>query len=59
MKVGDLPPMMGKLKGLNELLTEEEITAILGESYPDTGQEIDFESFLRVYPAFGHCFICV
>ncbi|KAG1327304.1 Fimbrin-5 [Cocos nucifera] len=48
-KVRDLPPVMGKLKGLNELLSEEEITAILGESYPDTGQEIDFESFLRAY----------
>ncbi|XP_010913192.1 fimbrin-4 [Elaeis guineensis] len=49
VKVRDLPPVMGKLKGLNELLNEEEITAILGESYPDTGQEIDFESFLRAY----------
>nr|XP_029121979.1 fimbrin-5 isoform X2 [Elaeis guineensis] len=49
VKLGDLPPMMVKLKGLNELLTEQEITAILGESYPDTDQEIDFESFLRVY----------
>ncbi|XP_038972766.1 fimbrin-5-like isoform X1 [Phoenix dactylifera] len=49
VKLGDLPPMMVKLKGLNELLTEQEITAILGESYPDTNKDIDFESFLRVY----------
>ncbi|XP_008777493.1 fimbrin-5-like [Phoenix dactylifera] len=49
VKVGDLPPTLGKLKGLNELLTEEEITVILGKSYPDTSQEIDFESFLRAY----------
>lgn len=48
MKLGDLPPMMVKLKGLNELLTEQEIAAILGESFPDTNQDIDFESFLRV-----------
>lgn len=48
MTVGDLPPLMVKLKGLNEVLTEEEISAILRESYPDTGQEIEFENFLRV-----------
>ncbi|KAH7674160.1 EF-hand-containing protein [Dioscorea alata] len=47
--VGDLPPLMVKLKGLNEVLTEEEISAILRESYPDTGQEIEFENFLRAY----------
>lgn len=49
VKVGDLPPVMVKLKGLNELLTEQEITVMLGESYPDTSQEIDFEAFLRGY----------
>ncbi|KAJ0965158.1 hypothetical protein J5N97_026296 [Dioscorea zingiberensis] len=47
--VGDLPPLMVKLKGLNEVLTEGEISAILAESYPDTGQEIEFENFLRAY----------
>ncbi|KAH7663725.1 Calponin homology domain-containing protein [Dioscorea alata] len=40
---------MVKLKGLNEVLTEEEISAILRESYPDTGQDIEFENFLRAY----------
>ncbi|KAK1267980.1 Fimbrin-like protein 2 [Acorus gramineus] len=47
--VGDLPRVMAKLKGLAERLSEEEITAILGESYSDLDSEIDFESFLRVY----------
>jgi plastin-1 len=40
--------MMKKLRGLNEV-SEEEIGAFLSESYPDTDQEIEFESFLRVH----------
>uniref|UniRef100_A0A6V7QT25 Calponin-homology (CH) domain-containing protein n=1 Tax=Ananas comosus var. bracteatus TaxID=296719 RepID=A0A6V7QT25_ANACO len=47
--VKDLPPLMAKLKGLNDVLTAEEIGAILGESYQDDSQEIEFESFLREY----------
>ncbi|CAL9090963.1 unnamed protein product [Musa acuminata var. zebrina] len=47
--VGDLPPLMGKLKGLNQVVTEQEIADILAESYPDTTHELDFETFLRVY----------
>lgn len=47
--VGDLPRLTVKLKGLNGMLSEEEISAILGSSYPDTSQEIDFEAFLREY----------
>ncbi|CAL9188294.1 unnamed protein product [Musa hybrid cultivar] len=47
--VGDLPPVMGKLKGLNQVVTEQEIADILAESYPDTTHELDFETFLRVY----------
>lgn len=46
--VGDLPPLMGKLKGLNQVVTEQEIADILAESYPDTTHELDFEAFLRV-----------
>lgn len=46
--VANLPSFMIKLKGVNEVLTEDEITSILGESYPDTSNEIDFESFLHV-----------
>ncbi|XP_020083168.1 fimbrin-4-like isoform X1 [Ananas comosus] len=47
--VKDLPPLMAKLKGLNDVLTAEEIGTILGESYQDDSQEIEFESFLREY----------
>jgi plastin-1 len=44
----NLPGMMKKLRGLNEV-SEEEIGAFLSESYPDTDQEIEFESFLQVH----------
>lgn len=47
--VGDLPPVIGKLKAFCEMFTEEEIKAILGESCSDMSEEIDFESFLRAY----------
>ncbi|XP_077216466.1 fimbrin-5-like [Tasmannia lanceolata] len=46
--VGDLPPVMAKLKALREMLTEEEIKEILVELYSTT-DEIDFETFLRAY----------
>uniref|UniRef100_A0A5B6ZPQ4 Calponin-homology (CH) domain-containing protein n=1 Tax=Davidia involucrata TaxID=16924 RepID=A0A5B6ZPQ4_DAVIN len=45
----DLPPVMAKLKALSEMLREEEIKAILGESSSDMSKEIDFESFLRAF----------
>ncbi|XP_043688985.1 fimbrin-5 [Telopea speciosissima] len=45
---GDLPPVMAKLKALNQMFSEEEISAILGES-SDVNDEIDFEAFLRAY----------
>ncbi|PKA60345.1 Fimbrin-like protein 2 [Apostasia shenzhenica] len=47
--VGNLPPLMVKLKGINEVLTEQEIASILGESYSDNSNEIDFEGFLQAY----------
>ncbi|URE12283.1 Fimbrin-like protein [Musa troglodytarum] len=47
--VGDLPPLMGKLKGLKDVVTEQEIAGILAESYAETSHELDFESFLRAY----------
>ncbi|KAJ8621508.1 hypothetical protein MRB53_030037 [Persea americana] len=47
--VGDLPSGMAKLKAFRELLSEEEIREILGESYSNTSEGIDFETFLRVY----------
>ncbi|CAN6274663.1 unnamed protein product [Urochloa humidicola] len=45
----NLPGLMKKLRGLNEVVSEEEIAAFLSESYPDSDQEIEFESFLREY----------
>ncbi|KAK1274472.1 Fimbrin-1 [Acorus gramineus] len=47
--VRDLPQVMAKMKGLVERLSEEEILAILGESYLDEDAEVEFESFLKVY----------
>ncbi|ONK69248.1 uncharacterized protein A4U43_C05F20870 [Asparagus officinalis] len=47
--VEKMPPLMAKLKGLNNVLTKEDISTILAESNPDTSKEIDFESFLRAY----------
>lgn len=47
--VVDLPPVMAKLKAFSTMFTEEDIKGILAESYADTGDEIDFEAFLRAY----------
>ncbi|WOL13943.1 fimbrin-5-like [Canna indica] len=44
-----LPPLMEKLKGLHQVVTEQDIADLLSESYPDINHEIDFESFLRTY----------
>lgn len=49
LTVEDLLPVMVKLKDLGKILTEVEIRAILGESYSNMNDELDFESFLRVY----------
>jgi plastin-1 len=46
--VGDLPAVFVKLKAYTEMFTEDEIKDILGESYKDMDEEIDFESYLRV-----------
>jgi len=55
----NLPGLMKKLRGLNEVVSEEEIAAFLSESYPDSDQEIEFESFLRVHTSrrFSELFI--
>ncbi|KAL0904742.1 hypothetical protein M5K25_026886 [Dendrobium thyrsiflorum] len=47
VRVSDLPPAMAKVKSIKDVVTKEEISSILEESYPDTGQEIEFEQFLR------------
>lgn len=46
--MGDLPSIFVKLKAFTEMFKEDEIRAILEESYKDMDEEIDFESFLRV-----------
>lgn len=47
--LGDLPPVVAKLKSLSDLLSEDEIKSILSESSHDMNDEIEFESFLRVF----------
>ncbi|XP_055801992.1 fimbrin-5 [Solanum dulcamara] len=47
--LGDLPPVMCKLKAFHDILNEDNIKAILSESSSDMSEEIGFESFLRAY----------
>ncbi|KAL6570802.1 fimbrin [Orobanche gracilis] len=47
--VGDLPFLMIKQKGINEIFDEEEIRRGFGDSHCDMDKEIDFEGFLRLY----------
>ncbi|KAL5207002.1 hypothetical protein ABZP36_031437 [Zizania latifolia] len=49
VSIKDLPPVMEKLRGIHEVLSEEEISNFLRESYPDMNQTIEFEPFLREY----------
>lgn len=53
--MGNLPPIFKKLKAFAEFFTEDEIKAVLEESYQNMDDEIDFESFLRVSPFFVLC----
>ncbi|KAK4727441.1 hypothetical protein R3W88_032358 [Solanum pinnatisectum] len=46
--LGDLPPVLCKLKAFQGILIEDDIKEILSESSSDMSEEIDFESFLRV-----------
>jgi hypothetical protein len=41
--------LLALMKGLNEVASEEEVATFLSEMYPDSNQEIEFESFLRVH----------
>ncbi|EEF30100.1 fimbrin, putative [Ricinus communis] len=47
--VGDLPPVFVKLRAFTEVFNEDEIKAILKESYSKAEEELDFETFLRAY----------
>uniref|UniRef100_A0A6N2K2I6 Calponin-homology (CH) domain-containing protein n=1 Tax=Salix viminalis TaxID=40686 RepID=A0A6N2K2I6_SALVM len=44
--VGDLPPVMGKLKAF--IFNKEETSGILNELYADLSNEIEFENFLKL-----------
>ena len=39
---------MEKLRGIHEILSEEEINNFLNETYRDMSQPIEFEPFLKV-----------
>jgi plastin-1 len=43
-----LPGLLKKLKGLNELVSDEDIVSCLLESYAGRDQEVDFDFFVRV-----------
>ncbi|XP_066317541.1 fimbrin-5-like [Miscanthus floridulus] len=47
--IKDLPPVMEKLRGIHEVLSEEEVSKFLSETYPDMNQPIEFEPFLKEY----------
>ena len=49
MTIKDLPPVMEKLGGIHEVLSEEEVSKFLSETYPDMNQPIEFEPFLKVH----------
>nr|CAB3447073.1 unnamed protein product [Digitaria exilis] len=46
--IKDLPPVMEKLRGIHEVLSEEEVSRFLSETYPDMNQPIEFEPFLKI-----------
>ncbi|EPS65778.1 fimbrin 1, partial [Genlisea aurea] len=49
VSLGALPEIMVQLKGINGALSSEEVKDVLSETCSDWEQEVDFESFLRVY----------
>ncbi|KAK4799971.1 hypothetical protein SAY86_025336 [Trapa natans] len=49
LALGDLPSKMSRLKVIGEILSEEERELIIQDFYQNIDEEVDFESFLRVY----------
>ncbi|CAH9089347.1 unnamed protein product [Cuscuta europaea] len=49
LTAGDLPSYMSKLKTFSGMFSEEQIKAILTETFTNSNEEIDFESFLRAF----------
>uniref|UniRef100_A0A1J3FUM6 Fimbrin-5 n=1 Tax=Noccaea caerulescens TaxID=107243 RepID=A0A1J3FUM6_NOCCA len=47
--IGDLPPVFAKLNAFSGTFDEDEIKSVLDKSYSNTGDEVDFETFLRAY----------
>jgi plastin-1 len=47
----NLPGLMKKLRGLSEVVSENDIAAFLSEVFPEGDQEIEFEQFLQVDPS--------
>ncbi|PHT72681.1 Fimbrin-4 [Capsicum annuum] len=47
--LGDLPPVMCKIKAFQDILSEDDIKSILSESSSNMSEEVDFEMFLRAY----------
>ncbi|XP_010532991.1 PREDICTED: fimbrin-5-like [Tarenaya hassleriana] len=47
--VGDLPPVFAKLNAFSGTFDEDEIKSILGKSYTNPDEEIDFEAFLQAF----------
>ncbi|CAN1340128.1 FIM1 [Linum perenne] len=45
--VGDLPPLLVTLKAFASTCKEDELSALLAQTLPDTTAEIEFEAFLR------------
>ncbi|ESW12723.1 hypothetical protein PHAVU_008G136800 [Phaseolus vulgaris] len=49
LTVGDLASKMSRLKIVGENLNEEERASYIRDLYQNTGEEVDFELFLKVY----------
>lgn len=49
LTVGDLASRTSRLKGVGENLTEEERATLINDLYPNLGDEVEFEFFLKVY----------
>ncbi|CAH8334331.1 unnamed protein product [Eruca vesicaria subsp. sativa] len=47
--VKDLPRVLANLKDFNFTFVENEIKTILDESYPNSHEEVEFETFLRAF----------
>ncbi|XP_076911147.1 fimbrin-1-like [Bidens hawaiensis] len=47
--IGDLPPLLSKLKPFNVIFKEDEIREILCEPGIDEGTKLDFDGFLKAY----------